>query len=600
MAESRATSPVAAARAMLAIAWRADPVRAVWTAALVGLQAVFGSLFALWLALLVNGVRAHRTVEVLVAAGLVALSIAGATGLDVLANRLRAAFNDRVQYLVERTLLETVGRTPTLDLQENPDHVLQIELLEAEGWEFGQVIPSLVDLLSVAVRSVIAGVLLLSVSPLLLLLPLFGVPALLVSPITGDLFAKGGDLAGEPSRRSADLFELATGVAGAKEMRIFRLRGEVLARFHHARDQVRRIYVRLAWRNGLLGLAAQLVFVAGYLGAVGVSVALVGRHQVGVGAVVLTAVLAGQVLGLVTGSASMLQWAGRTLRTAGRYLQIVRVAAGSRPPVAEELPPPDRLRSGIRLERVSYRYPGAASDALHELDLDLPAGSVVAVVGENGAGKTTLVKLLSGLQRPSSGRVLVDGVDLNRFDPDWWRLRLSAGFQDHGRFEFVLQEAVGVGWLPHAENPAKVTRALDRASAGELLSQLPHGIGTQLGPAWPGGVDLSGGQWQKVALGRAMMRDAPLVLLLDEPAAALDADAERRLFEGWITRARVLGESVGAVTILISHRLSTVRRADRIVVLADGRLVEQGDHRELLRLGGIYAELFRAQADAYR
>ena len=600
MAESTPIYPVAAARAMLAIAWRADPVRAVLTAALVALQAVFGSLFALWLALLVNGVRAHQSVEVTSAAALVALSIAGATGLDVLANRLRAAFNDRVQHLVERTLLETVGRAPTLDLQENPEHVLQIELLEAEGWEFGQVIPSLVDLLSIAVRSVIAAVLLYSVSPLLLLLPLFGLPALLMSPITGDLFAKGGDLAAEPSRRSTDLFELATGAPGAKEMRIFRLADETLFRFHHNRDQVRKIYVRLAWRNGLMGVGAQLVFVAGYVGAIGVSVALVDRHQVNVGAVVLTAVLAGQVLGLVTGSASMLQWAGRTLRTAGRYLRIVRVAEGARFHVARELPPPDRLRSGIRLERVSYRYPGATGDALHEFDLDLPAGSVVAVVGENGAGKTTLVKLLSGLQRPTSGRILVDGVDLNRFDPELWRQRLSAAFQDHGRFEFVLQEAVGVGWLPNLENSTEVMRALDRAAAHELVSGLPRGISTQLGPAWPDGVDLSGGQWQKVALARAMMRNAPLLLLLDEPAAALDADAERRLFESWMTRAQSLGKSVGAVTILISHRLSTVRRAERIVVLADGRLAEEGDHSQLLRLGGIYAELFRLQAAAYR
>lgn len=600
MTESASISPVAAARAMLAIAWRADPARAVLTATLVGLQAVSGSLFALWLALLVNGVRAHRTFEVVVSACLVALSIAGAAGLDVLANRLRAAFNDRVQHLVERTLLETVGRASTLDLHENPEHVLQVELLENEGWEFGQVVPSLVDLLSVAVRSVIAAVLLFSVSPFLLLLPLFGLPSLLLSPITGDLFAKGGDLAGEPARRSADLFELATGAPAAKEMRIFRLAAVVLARFHRARDEVRRVYVRLAWRNGLLGVGAQLVFVVGYIGAIAVSVVLVDRQQVSVGAVVLTAVLSGQVLGLVTGSASMLQWAGRTLRTAGRYLQIVRVAEGARVTADRELPPPDRLRSGIQLERVSYRYPGAEADALHEFDLDLPAGSVVAVVGENGAGKTTLVKLLSGLYRPASGRILVDGVDLNRFDPDQWRQRLSAGFQDHGRFEFVLQEAVGVGWLPSLESPIEVTHALDLAAADDLSGGLPQGLATQLGPAWPRGVDLSGGQWQKVALARAMMRDAPLLLLLDEPAAALDPDAERQLFESWMKRARHLGQSVGAISILISHRLSTVRRADRIIVLAGGRLVEQGDHGELLQLDGIYAELFRLQAAAYR
>ena len=230
----------------------------------------------------------------------------------------------------------------------------------------------------------------------------------------------------------------------------------------------------------------------------------------------------------------------------------------------------------------------------------LPAGSTVAVVGENGAGKTTLVKLLCRFYDATAGTVRVDGVDLRDIDTDEWRTRIAAGFQDFSRFELLARENVGVGNLPDIESQTAVLAGLRRARAEGVLDRLDDGLETQLGTSHTDGAQLSGGQWQKLALGRAMMREAPLLLVLDEPTSALDAQAEHELFEQYAVNARRVGGLTGAITLLVSHRFSTVRMADLILVVADGRVTESGSHDELVALGGLYAELFDLQAAAYR
>jgi ATP-binding cassette, subfamily B, bacterial len=261
---------------------------------------------------------------------------------------------------------------------------------------------------------------------------------------------------------------------------------------------------------------------------------------------------------------------------------------------------PSVLRDGIRVEGVSFAYPGTSVPVLTAVDLHLPAGSTVAVVGENGAGKTTLVKLLTRLYEPTEGRILVDGVDLRDLPIDEWRLRVSAGFQDFGLFQLLARETVGIGdTTADADDPA-VTAALHRAASAEVERALPDGFDTQLGREFEGGVELSLGQWQKLALGRAMMRESPLLLVLDEPTASLDAPTEHRLFERFHGAAREAAQRTGAVTMLISHRFSTVRMADLILVVDGGRIVEAGDHATLVALDGLYAELYGLQARAYR
>jgi ATP-binding cassette subfamily B protein len=236
---------------------------------------------------------------------------------------------------------------------------------------------------------------------------------------------------------------------------------------------------------------------------------------------------------------------------------------------------------------------------LEGVNLKFPAGSTVAIVGENGAGKSTIVKLLCRFYEPTSGTIAVDSADLARIPLHAWRARIAAGFQDFARLEFVARQTVGVGDLPFVDDQAAVEAALERAHAGDVVRQLEHGLSTQLGKSHKEGTELSGGQWQKLALGRAMMRELPLLLVLDEPTSALDAEAEHNLFERYAEGARRVGAATGGITVLVSHRFSTVRMADQIVVVADGRVVEAGLHAQLMRNRGLYAELYELQASAY-
>jgi len=236
---------------------------------------------------------------------------------------------------------------------------------------------------------------------------------------------------------------------------------------------------------------------------------------------------------------------------------------------------------------------------LKDVDLVLPRGAVVALVGDNGAGKTTLVKLISRFYEPTAGTILIDGVDAQRIHPDGWRQHMSASFQDFYRFEIVAQESVGIGDLPRIEDRQAVLTAIEKAGAEPILAQLPNGLDSQLGMQFASGVDLSGGQWQRIALARMTMRDAPLLLVLDEPTAALDAFSESLVFERYISHSRASADQTGAVTLLVTHRFSSVRDADLIVVLGDGRIVDRGSHAQLMSRDGLYRELYALQASGY-
>lgn len=260
--------------------------------------------------------------------------------------------------------------------------------------------------------------------------------------------------------------------------------------------------------------------------------------------------------------------------------------------------PPSRevisTEQGLRFEGVGFRYPDAESWALRGVDLFLPKGQSLALVGENGAGKTTFIKLLSGLYRPTEGRVLLDGKDLRQWDERALRGRIGVIFQDFNQYQLMLRENVGFGSVEHLEDDVRTQRAVERGGARELVSGLTAGLDTQLGRWFKGGAELSGGQWQKVALARAFMREEADILILDEPTAALDAEAEHAVFD----RFRQL--TTGRTAILISHRFPTVRMADRILVLEHGRIVEDGTHADLLAAGARYAHLFTLQAAGYK
>jgi ATP-binding cassette subfamily B protein len=249
---------------------------------------------------------------------------------------------------------------------------------------------------------------------------------------------------------------------------------------------------------------------------------------------------------------------------------------------------------GLRFEGVSFSYPGAATPALRDVTLHLRPGRRLALVGHNGSGKTTLVKLLTGLYTPSAGRITYDGTDLAEWEPAAWQARLGVIFQDFVRYQFDVGENIGLGDVAHVDDEARQAEAARRGMADELVASLPDGLKTRLGKWFRKGVELSGGQWQKVALSRAFMRRDAEVLVLDEPTSAMDADAEAMVFD----RVRAMAEH--QIAVLVSHRFSTVRMADEIVVLDAGAVVERGTHAELMAEGRRYARLFALQAAGYQ
>nr|WP_277606079.1 ABC transporter ATP-binding protein [Glycomyces sp. L485] len=283
----------------------------------------------------------------------------------------------------------------------------------------------------------------------------------------------------------------------------------------------------------------------------------------------------------------------------GQRIEWLRRYATATSGPAEPAEIPERLQVGIALDDVSFAYPDAEGPSLDGVSLALPAGKVVALVGENGAGKTTLVKLLSGFYQPTSGTITVDGTDLTGFSTDAWRRRIGATFQDHAQFEFTARETIGVGDLEGGFEDERVRAAMARAGADDVIDDLPSGLDTRLGGRWDDGTDLSGGQWQKLAIGRGRMRTDPLLVVFDEPTAALDPQTEHALFEQFAEEVKA-GRQRGTVTVLVSHRFSTVSMADLIVVLENGTIAEAGTHDELMERGGAYAELYELQSSAYR
>ncbi len=445
-------------------------------------------------------------------------------------------------------------------------------------------------------------VLLARIHPLLMLLPLFGIPAVLASGRAATLWHHAYESTADRSRAAQQLFGLATTPGPAKELRIFGLQRQLVDRHLAHSDEAVSTMHRASLRGGLLTSLAYLVFAIGFTAALALVIVLAVRapHVATIGDVVLLLTLVEELnsqLGQAAGTVGALIMSLDTVR---RYLWLVDYAkkAAARP--ADALPAPQRIVNGIRFEAVAFRYPGTDVDVLGGVDLDIPAGSTLAIVGENGAGKTTLVKLLCRLYTPSAGRITVDGTDIVRFDVAEWRQRISSGFQDFAQLHLLARETVGVGALAQIDDAQAVLGALERAHAADVPPTLPQGLETQVGTTFEGGVDLSVGQWQKLALGRAMMRGAPLLLVLDEPTASLDAQTEHALFERYAAAARDTAQSSGGITVLVSHRFSTIRMADLIVVVDGGRIVQVGAHSELVRTGGLYASLYELQARAYR
>jgi ATP-binding cassette subfamily B protein len=553
------------------------------------------ALMALWLKWLVDGaVGGHRR-EVMVAAMGLAASVTLTWYLGVLSQRVQRRFRDRIAIELESHVARLQASVPTIEHHERPELLDRLAMLRDQVFMLDHMFMSLFATLGWIFRLTLTGALLASVHPALVLLLLACVPTFLVSTWRPAVERRTEESVISNTRLARHLFVLGTTAPPGKEVRVTGteewLQRERRAAWERWYGPVSKARIASAlWYSSVWA-----VFGAAFIGSV-VFVAS-GLHR-GVGDVVLVVAAGTRLASYIGGTANELGFLRGFWLDASKRLTWLEDYAARRDQHASA-PTPARLAEGIRFEHVSFSYPGTDRLVLDAVDLELPAGSVVAIVGENGAGKTTLVKLLARMYVPTGGRITIDGADLADVSAAEWRERLAGAFQDFFRFELPAQQTVGLGDLPRLDDRPAAEVAVDRAGAHDVIDRLAVGLDTQLGSSWDGGAEISFGQWQKLALARGFMRDAPLLLVLDEPTAALDAETEHALFERFAEAARSDTGS-GRVTVLVSHRFSTVRMADLIVVLSGNRIAETGSHDELMARGGQYAELFRIQAAAYQ
>jgi len=594
------------------IGYRAEPRLLLVSFLMTAVAALPDALMALWLALLTQGVLdGNRNLVYGSAIGLAASAV-GMWFLNVVLERVSRRFRDRIGIALETHVAGLQAKIGTIEHHERPDYLDRLSVLRDQVFALDHLFMSLFSITGWIIRLAITLALLGSIHPALLALGLFGLPMLASAAWRPGVERRVEEEVAAHNRLARHLFLMGTTPSPGKEVRLQGLGPDLVER----RSQTWQRWWQPVWRTQLVSAgwaaAAWGIFGLAYVAAI---VFVANGTDASAGSVVLVLAAGSRLssyLGAAVGELGFLRgiWLDSSRKLG--WLELLAENAARR----ADAEVPDRLERGITVESVSFAYPGTDALVLDDVSFELPAGSVVAVVGENGAGKTTLVKLLARLYEPTSGRILVDGVDLQRFPAESWRQRLAGAFQDFFRFEFRAMTTVGLGDSPRVADSGAVSSAVGQAGADDVVDALAHGLETQLGPTWDEGVEVSHGQWQKLALARGFMRQDPLVLILDEPTSALDAETEHALFERYASMSRGTpgatgagtggsgsnpdGGDTGRITILVSHRFSTVRMADLIVVLDGSRLVEFGSHQDLVAAGGTYAELYQIQAESYR
>jgi ATP-binding cassette subfamily B protein len=542
-----------------------------------------------------NGSAGTVAWGVVVVAGLMSLGWL----LTAIAATDAMALSDRISLYRTGELIELISGVSGMSHLERPDYLTEVERLNANRRQLAAAPRQLLQSVASSVRIVALIALLASVSPWLLFLPVCAVPPLVADRLAKRITKRAEDDMSHTKRLAGMIFGLASDTTAAGEIRAYGLSAHLAAEHRRLSDEVNRRSRREAARVLLVQGTGWLLYAVGLMGAIGLIAVSASSGHMSLGTVLMAVSLIRRSRIQLAATAQRSGALVNVLATADRLFWLEDHAADEAASAGTK-PAPDRLRTGIELRGVTFTYPGTERVVLSDFTVTLPAGATVALVGENGSGKTTLVKLLLGMYRPDSGEILVDGTPLAELDPAAWRARCTAAFQDFARFHMPAVESIGVADLPRRTDEPAAVAALDRAGAAELPDQLPDGLATEVGTVYTGGHGLSGGQWQKLALGRAMRRDDPLLVVLDEPTASLDAQSEHALFERYAETAVREAKRSGAVTVLVSHRFSTVRMADLIIFVAEGHPVEYGSHDTLMATGGRYAELFDLQAAAYR
>ncbi len=580
------------------LGFRADPARAAGLIFTELLASSFLLTSTFMIKYVVQEATAGRREGTLIAALILAAAGGAGTTIYIFYASLVLKVRDAVNLYLETELIRLTSQIPTLEYQDRPEHADKIELIRANQAQLAGAMHALALNLRTLVMLTGSLAIMIHIDYRFSFLPLFAIPRAIAGRKAQLWTRQVQEDTAEPIRLSRHLYSQTASAAAGKELRLFGLQNEFLHRVRDISAKVQTAKDRTAWRTALILSLTDTIFMAGCLGGIALVVIRAAAHRLGLGDVVLVATMAASItllVGATLQSGYMLQ---NMLLTVERYLWLADFSAAAANPPGHSLQLPARLTQGIAIENISFAYPDREQLVLAGISATLRVGQVIALVGENGSGKSTLVKLLCGFYRPSTGRIAIDGLDLADMQMEDWRARVSAAFQDFTNFELPLHESVGIGDLRQPAERPRLTSAMQRAGASDLITLKPGGLDTSLGKKW-GGVDLSGGQWQRLALSRAVIRDQPLLVVFDEPAAALDPMAEHDMFERFAAEARSEA-AAGCVTILVSHRFSTVRMADLILVLEGGRIVESGSHHALMASGGTYAELFKLQAKAYR
>src|SRR5579872_1353855 len=476
---------------------------------------------------------------------------------------------------------------------EDPVFYDRLERARVQATDRLYMIQAIGRLIQQVITTITLSISIMVFSPWLLLLLVAGVIPAFVGETHFAFVGYAKNFRQTPIRRQLDYLRLLGGSKeAAKELKLFGLQTFLTSRFKKLSDQVYEEDIDLARRKVISGSVLSMIGTAGYYSAY---VYAVWRTVTGVFSLGTLTLLANAI----REASSNLQQTFSTLSTiADQALFLTDLIAffEMKPTIRSKpnaLPAPRPIQLGFEFRNVSFRYPGSSRLVLNGLNFHLRPGERVALIGENGEGKTTIVKLLTRLYDPAEGQVLLDGVDLREYDLEDLYREIGVIFQDFMRYEMTARENIAVGRIEQIENTELLQESAHKSMADGVVAKLPGGYAQMLGRRFDGGVDLSGGEWQKVALARAYLRDAQ-VLILDEPTSALDARSEYEVFQ------RFAELTTGKMAIFISHRFSTVRMADRIVVLENGRIAEEGDHEELTHLGGRYAEMFELQAASYR
>ncbi|MGD0554473.1 MAG: ABC transporter ATP-binding protein [Streptosporangiaceae bacterium] len=576
-------------------AWRAAPgLMTVCTLTAVG-SSFLMLCYPLGFRAIVDGAARHSPRAVVIGVVIAVLAFAGSWALQLAGATLNSKLTDLANLRLSVRIGGLASAAPSLELFERPDYLAELDALRERRRTLAGATASSLGLIRSAVLFIGIAVLLALVWP-----PLIAVPVLAIAPALADRYGarltkRSDDEIADVRRLTGALFTLASTAGPARELRTFGITGALLDRHAAAGDEMNTASLRAATRAALCEAAGWIVYAAGFGAAIVLLVLRAAHGHVSTGSVVEVVSLLRRAQRQVTGASNTAGSFAIASSTADRLLWLEDYVTAA----PSDATPPAQMTEGIRLEDVGFGYPGQDTAVLSDVNLTLPAGCAVAIVGPNGAGKSTLIKLLTGMYQPTQGRITVDGAAISggaSTGSAAWRAATTGAFQDHARFAMSVGDGVGAGDLPRIDDHDGIRDAITWAGVPQFAEDLDVLLGAYIG----GRADLSGGQWQRLALARGLMRAAPLLVVLDEPTASVDARGEAELFTRYADAAKRLGETVGTVTVLVSHRFSTVHMADMIVVVDEGRVTEIGSHDELMAAQGSYAELFTMQAAAYR